>query len=37
MAGSFIQDPLGLLGIAFLASLAAYILIRLLTHRHKAS
>jgi len=37
MAGSFVQDPLGMLGIAFVLALIAYIVIRLLTHREETS
>ena len=34
MAIALLSDPLGLFGIAIIAFLAVYILIRLLTHKH---
>jgi len=34
MALAFIEDPLGLFGIAILIFVVVYILIRILTHRH---
>jgi hypothetical protein len=34
MTTALISDPLGLFGIAILAFLILYVLIRLLTHKH---
>jgi hypothetical protein len=33
MSSALVSDPLGLFGIAFLAFLLVYILVRLLTHK----